>query len=152
VSPSLPPPSSAAHSLARGSIFPYCFSWIIYQGHLVTDLLNWAGLVVNGLIAFVFPIALCYFVFVIQPGRRRAPATATDPEEQLELTELETERDVQITLSPRANRAIAAVAAPPHKALVPWLLPYRPLIISLIFVIFLTMITTTIIVNLLELL
>jgi hypothetical protein len=132
-----------------GSLFPYCFSWIIYQGHLVTDLLNWAGLVVNGLIAFVFPIALCYFVFVVKPTRGMSPADRL-VEEELEMSELETEREIQITQSPRSSGS--SLEIPSHKALFPWLLPYRTVIISTIFVLFLTMITTTIVVNLLDLL
>ena len=135
--------------LLSGSLFPYCFSWIIYQGHLVTDLLNWAGLVVNGLIAFVFPIALCYFVFVVKP----AQVISSDDrltEEALEMSELGEEREIKITLSPRSNGSTLEI--PSQKALFPWLLPYRSAIISIIFVLFLTMITTTIIVNLLYLL
>lgn len=46
-----------------GSIFPYCVSWMLYQGQTVTNVLNFAGLVVNGLVAFVFPSILCFYFF-----------------------------------------------------------------------------------------
>jgi len=41
-----------------GSVFPYVFAWLLYQGEFLTILLNWTGLLVNGLVAFVLPLVL----------------------------------------------------------------------------------------------
>lgn len=109
----------------------------------MTDLLNWAGLIVNGLIAFVFPIGLCYYVFVFKPQRY----SSSDIEQLVELSEFDSRREISITQSPRS---ISMPDSPPHEALFPSLQPYRTYIISTIFVLFLFMITTTIVVNLYE--
>ncbi|KAJ1397156.1 hypothetical protein B484DRAFT_438699, partial [Ochromonadaceae sp. CCMP2298] len=40
------------------SVAPYLLSWTLYQGPLLIILLNWTGLVVNGLVAFLLPMLL----------------------------------------------------------------------------------------------
>ena len=37
---------------------PYLISWTLYQGKLLITVLNWAGLVVNGSVAFILPLVL----------------------------------------------------------------------------------------------
>lgn len=37
---------------------PYLLSWTIYQGTMLMSMLNWTGLVVNGLVAFILPMIL----------------------------------------------------------------------------------------------
>jgi hypothetical protein len=41
-----------------GSIFPYAASFLLYKGTLLISLLSWAGLVVNGSVAFLLPVTL----------------------------------------------------------------------------------------------
>ena len=41
-----------------GALFPYLISWTLYQGESLLDLLNYAGLVINGLVAFILPLFL----------------------------------------------------------------------------------------------
>ena len=54
---------NAHWSFFIGSVLPYSTSWCLYKGTLLMDVLNWAGLVVNGLAAFCFPLVLswCFF-------------------------------------------------------------------------------------------
>jgi hypothetical protein len=33
-----------------GAILPYCISWLLYQGTLLISLLNWTGLIINGMV------------------------------------------------------------------------------------------------------
>jgi hypothetical protein len=105
------------------------------------------------LIAFVFPIALCYFVFVVKPTQHPSPSDRL-VDEELEMSELAAEREVHITQSPRSSGngyGSSNVEIPSHTALFSCLLPYRTAIISTIFILFVTMITTTILVNLIQL-
>ena len=50
-------------SLFLGSILPYLLALFMYQGHLLMDILNWAGLVVNGLVASILPLVLAYVAY-----------------------------------------------------------------------------------------
>lgn len=45
-------------ALFWGAIFPYAASWVLYQGSLLMTVLNWTGLVVNGVVAFILPLVL----------------------------------------------------------------------------------------------
>ena len=45
-------------ALFWGSVFPYLLAWGLYQGTFLIGLLNWAGLFVNGMSAFVLPLVL----------------------------------------------------------------------------------------------
>ncbi len=45
-------------ALFWGSVFPYLLAWMLYQGTYLIALLNWTGLLVNGLVAFVLPLVL----------------------------------------------------------------------------------------------
>lgn len=137
-----------------GSIFPYLFSWVIYQEQLVTDLLNWAGLVVNGLIAFVFPIILCYYVFVMHHSNLQTNNRQGNPASPYRRYRTKNRNDIEMT-NVDENLVIIETDSDSnepdtHEALSSFLLPYRPIIISAIFIMFLTMITTTIIMNIRE--
>ena len=37
---------------------PYMIAWMLYQGTLLMSMLNWTGLVINGLVAFILPMIL----------------------------------------------------------------------------------------------
>ena len=37
---------------------PFCFSWLFYQGKLITELLSWGGMLFTSLIGFLFPLLL----------------------------------------------------------------------------------------------
>jgi hypothetical protein len=49
---------SAPAAFFVGSISPYCLSWCMYQGTVMLSLVNWAGLIVNGAVAFLLPVLL----------------------------------------------------------------------------------------------
>lgn len=49
---------SPGWALFLGGFLPYFMSWMLYQGTMLMSILNWAGLVINGLVAFLFPMIL----------------------------------------------------------------------------------------------
>lgn len=58
--------------LFLGSIAPYMVALFMYQGHLLMDILNWAGLVVNGLVASILPVVLAYVAYRKRVDRKGA--------------------------------------------------------------------------------
>lgn len=50
-------------SLFFGSALPYLISWMLYQGSLLMTVLNWTGLLVNGLVAFILPLVLALYAY-----------------------------------------------------------------------------------------
>jgi hypothetical protein len=42
----------------------------LYQGQLLTELLNWAGLLVNGFIAFLLPVVASYYYFTAKDSNQ----------------------------------------------------------------------------------
>lgn len=50
-------------SLFFGSTLPYLISWMLYQGSLLMTVLNWTGLLVNGMVAFILPLVLALYAF-----------------------------------------------------------------------------------------
>jgi len=67
---------SAEWSFFFGAIFPFLASWILYQGEFLISILNWTGLVVNGLVCFILPL-----VFVRVTMRRIADQENGDTDE-----------------------------------------------------------------------
>jgi amino acid permease len=77
-------------SVFLGVALPWCTSWMLYQGSIAVYFENWAGIVVNGFVAFLAPIAValaatgvtlsCDGVLraLFQPPRLPAP-TAINP-------------------------------------------------------------------------
>lgn len=51
---------------------PYAVSWMLYQGSLLMSVLNWTGLIVNGLVAFLLPMILALKSTELLSHRRRA--------------------------------------------------------------------------------
>lgn len=49
---------NARGSYFVGAILPYLLSFLMYQGTLLITVLNWAGLLINGLVAFILPLYL----------------------------------------------------------------------------------------------
>jgi hypothetical protein len=49
---------SSGNALFLGSTLPYLLSWTMYKGNLLLSVLNWAGLVINGSVAFLLPVIL----------------------------------------------------------------------------------------------
>lgn len=49
---------SYSTSLFLGSVMPYLVCWTLYQGSTLSLLLSWTGLIVNGSVAFLFPLIL----------------------------------------------------------------------------------------------
>jgi len=60
---------SARWSLFCGAFVPYLVSWTLYQGERITTLLNWAGLVINGVVAFILPLVITYHALEGRKGR-----------------------------------------------------------------------------------
>ena len=57
-----------------GAVFPYAVSWTMYQGSWLMDVLNWTGLLINGVVAFVMPLllaVLCYMA-ISRASEKRA--------------------------------------------------------------------------------
>ena len=53
-----PPFPFSTISVFSGALLPYLISWTLYQGKLLITVLNWAGLVINGSVAFILPLVL----------------------------------------------------------------------------------------------
>lgn len=79
---------NAYWSFFIGSVLPYSTAWCLYKGTLLMDVLNWAGLVVNGLAAFCFPLVLCWWYFSgrsLSEGDGRPPSLHTDRDGDVEM-------------------------------------------------------------------
>ena len=46
-----------------GTLGPYLISWYMYQGKTLMIVFNWAGLLVNGMIAFILPLVLALVAY-----------------------------------------------------------------------------------------
>jgi len=46
-----------------GSLFPYLISWYMYQGKSLIEMVNWTGLLVSGLVAFILPYIFALFAY-----------------------------------------------------------------------------------------
>lgn len=68
-------------ALFLGGCAPFLFSWTLYQGTLLMSILNWAGLIINGLVAFLLPMVLALKAIEL---KARTP------------------RDIQLTVQPHA--------------------------------------------------
>lgn len=64
-----------------GALFPYIASWMLYQGTALANLLNWTGLVVNGLVCFLLPMILILKTIALTSQRKNKVfhSTATAP-------------------------------------------------------------------------
>jgi amino acid permease len=61
-----------------GTLFPYLVSWLMYQGKALITVLNWTGLLVNGLIAFILPLVLALVAYRTNYGSERGMGTPAD--------------------------------------------------------------------------
>lgn len=78
---------NAHWSFFFGSVFPYLTAWCLYKGTLLMDLLNWAGLVVNGLAAFCLPLLLAWWFFSGRSDIKVDPLSASSTQQKhLELS------------------------------------------------------------------
>lgn len=50
---------------------PFGLSWMLYQGSLVTMLLNWGGMIFTSLVSFLLPLALALYVVKTQFGANK---------------------------------------------------------------------------------
>ena len=50
--------------MCSGSMLPFLIAWLLYQGSLLMQILNWTGLLVNGSVAFLLPLVLAYKVCI----------------------------------------------------------------------------------------
>jgi hypothetical protein len=46
-----------------GSVCPFLFSWLFYQGDTIITIINWSGIIVHGSVAFILPLVLSAEVF-----------------------------------------------------------------------------------------
>ena len=106
----------------------------------------------NGLIAFVFPISLCYYVFVIRNNNSQINQSNNNNKNKKIQNEKTEERKYDIELSNivHIEKDSNINESDTHEALLPFLLPYRPTIILVIFVMFFIMIVTTILMDIKE--
>lgn len=51
---------------------PFLISWMLYQGSVLMSVLNWTGLIVNGLVAFLLPMILALKSTELRSQNRRA--------------------------------------------------------------------------------
>lgn len=67
-----------------GATFPYCLSWMLYQGELLMTVLNWTGLMVNGMVAFILPLVLALHASKrISSGYFNVPSAASGADIEL---------------------------------------------------------------------
>jgi hypothetical protein len=65
-----------------GAFMPYLICWTLYQGTLLMSMLNWTGLVVNGLVAFLLPMILALKTLQLRNQRARSVEITIHPPEQ----------------------------------------------------------------------
>ena len=65
------------------SVLPWLLSWLLYQGQGIMDVFEWGGLVLNGLVGFILPLALAVYAVSRRTLKRRSSAAgaATAAEE-----------------------------------------------------------------------
>jgi len=82
------------HSWAKffGTLFPYLISWFMYQGKTFMAVLNWSGLIVNGLIAFILPLVLTLVAYKTNYGEERGMGIGGDEDENVERVEMSLRR------------------------------------------------------------
>eukprot|EP01038_Epipyxis_sp_PR26KG_P009537 gene9537-12845_t len=62
-------------ALFWGAVCPYLLSWMLYQGSILLIVLNWTGLVVNGLVAFILPMFLALKTIELREEKKRKQKT-----------------------------------------------------------------------------
>jgi amino acid permease len=67
-------------ALFLGGCMPYLLSWMLYQGTILMSILNWAGLVVNGLVAFLLPMVLALKALELQARLPREAHITVPPQ------------------------------------------------------------------------
>lgn len=159
---------SAHTSFFWGAVFPYVAAWTLYQGDALMKVLNWAGLVINGSVAFILPLILCSYFYYnknrhqpdfhdVEMSHSRIPKHLDENEDENETknenknnTEIGTENDNgnnhdELKESDLINNSDSTVLI--EKSLPDFLMPYRWWIIHSIIVLFSVMITLTIIMD-----
>lgn len=141
---------NAHWSFFIGSVLPYSTSWCLYKGTLLMDVLNWAGLVVNGVAAFCLPLVLCWWFY---SGRSKLPLRATIGGE-VELSAPVSMQTYQYHSTDCENGGVGKETELENEegdmieaALPDCLIPYRLSIIALMVVIFATAITSSIVID-----
>jgi len=71
-----------------GTLFPYLISWLMYQGKTFIAMLNWTGLLVNGLIAFILPLSLALVAYRTNYGAERGMGFDADEGAEMSLRRL----------------------------------------------------------------
>lgn len=67
---------------------PYLLSWTLYQGTLLLSMLNWTGLVVNGLVAFLLPMVLALKTTELRNHRAKSVEMTIEATPSTEMIEL----------------------------------------------------------------
>jgi len=124
-----------------GAIFPFLTSWILYQGEFLISILNWTGLVVNGLVCFILPL-----IFVRVTMNRIAAQENGDTDEN----HYHSNEDIESpSLSTRLSGYSKLVTFPkltknPLQPLPLWLEKYKHYIVNLMIFLFSSVILFTI--------
>jgi hypothetical protein len=120
----------------RGAIFPYLASWTLYQGDALMKVLNWAGLVINGSVAFILPLILCSY-FYYRTAHHCEPDVHDVEMSHTHLPKHLNKTDGPPSLDTSSQQRIEA-------SLPSFLVPYRWWIVHSIIVVFVTMILATV--------
>lgn len=129
-----------------GALFPYAISWAMYQGKYLLNLLNYAGLVINGLVAFILPLLLTLQATHIH-SQTGIPADYTPLEDEME--RLHESEDVALPQGTREKFVLddSQVRTNESLSLPLWLIPYRREIIIFIIASYIAIIVSTVIAN-----
>jgi hypothetical protein len=139
---------SAKMAVFIGCVLPYLTSWTIYQGEFLISLLNWTGLVLHGLVAFVLPLILCIKAIEYTVARGSMSSDEEEPNESINKSSLYYQSQIyQHDKMPHSLHTSNSTLSQRHivQPLPPCLEPYRKKILTLIVSIFFLIITWTII-------
>ena len=141
---------SAKMAVFIGCILPYLMSWTIYQGDFLISLLNWTGLIVNGLVAFILPLILCIKAAEYTVARGSISSDEEDTNESINRNSLYYQSQFyQKDKMPDSQHSSNNSLSQRHiiQPLPPCLEPYRKQILMLIVSIFFLIILWTIIID-----
>lgn len=134
--------------LFRGAVFPYLASWTLYQGDALMKVLNWAGLVINGSVAFILPLILCSYFYYNktrhQPDKHDVEMSHTRLPKHLDENDNDNQNQNQNKYQTIEKVEEKSSPEDIEKSLPDCLIPYRWWIIHSIITLFVIMIVATI--------
>jgi len=131
-----------------GAAFPFCLSWMLYQGTVLMTVLNWTGLLVNGMVAFILPLILALHASENKFGYNNvAQANMADTKYTDDVTTLATEIENDLQPSGLACNESQISQEQEVRPLWDCLEPFRKWLILTIIVAFVATITSTLVVD-----